>query len=339
MRVRSQRDAQTVSTPVPPLELEIMSGFDDIVTVLPEAAEVPQGLPLVVALSGFSDAGQLISQFDETVAAHGDETVIAEFATDILFDYRARRPLTNFDGVRVVGVDVPRLELSLIDIDGEPGDDGKQSFLFLHGYEPDFRWQTVVACLEEFIVEFGVSSVTTLHSIPMPVPHTRPIQSTVSGNREEIRSRWSAWEPHTQFPGSIVHLLELRLFEDSAGDVPFAGFVLLVPHYLADSELPSVLVAALGRLNDAAGVNIVAPGLAERESGFLAKVAEQIADNEELSALVAALEERFDDYMDGLVKSQHGDIDMSNLPTADEIAAEFESFLAAQSKKDGDSEK
>ena len=33
-----------------------MSSFDEIVTVFPDVKDVPDGLPLVVVLSGFSDA-------------------------------------------------------------------------------------------------------------------------------------------------------------------------------------------------------------------------------------------------------------------------------------------
>ncbi len=309
-----------------------MSGFDEIVTFNSSATEVPQGLPLVIALSGFSDAGQLVPQLDHAILGEGGEMLVAQFTRDILYDYRARRPVAQFDGTEVIDVDMPELELSLVQSgSGKP-------FLYLHGYEPDFRWDAVVACIEEFIAEFSISSVTTFHAIPMPVPHTRPVQSSVSGNRDELRSRWSVWKPRTQIPASILHVLEFRLFEDTDNEIPFSSFVLLVPHYLADSELPTVLRAAIERLADATGIEIIDQGLAMRESEFLGKVAEQVDDSGDLSVLVEGLERRYDEYMASVARAQRQEVDMENLPTADEIAAEFESFLAAQSKEN-DSDK
>lgn len=313
-----------------------MSGFDEIVTVFSRADEVPEGLPLVVALSGFSDAGQLVPQLDSALLENGDDgsvSVIARFNRDLLYDYRARRPISRFDGIRVVEVDMPELEISLV----QPADG--QAFLYLHGFEPDFRWEAVILSVEEFIAEFGVSSVTTFHSIPMPVPHTRPVQSTVAGNREDLQERWSVWKPHTQIPSSILHVIENRVIDDTDGEIPVAGFVMLVPHYLAESEFPSVLTAALERLESATGLSIDEEGLSEREAEFAAKVTEQIDDSAELAALVDNLETRFDEYMAGIAEEHHFNVDLENLPTADEIAAEFESFLAAQAKKDNDGDK
>lgn len=305
-----------------------MSGFDEIVSLFPAASAVPEGLPLVIALTGFSDAGQLVPQLDEVIDEAADVTTIARFTRDLLYDYRARRPVAQFDGSRITEVDMPELELVLAELPGGT------RFLLLRGYEPDFRWESVIAVIEEFVAEYSISSVTTFHSIPMPVPHTRPIQSTVSGNRDSVQARWSVWKPQTQVPGSLIHVLEHRLIADTDGEIPFAGFVLLVPHYLADSEFPAVLIAALERLDDATGIRISDDGtLAAMHEAFVAKVAEQVENSDELAGLIGGLEHRYDEFMDVVERDQRHEADLANLPTADEIAAEFESFLAAQAKE------
>ena len=56
------------------------------------------------------------------------------------------------------------------------------------------------------IEELKVKSVTWVHAIPMPVPHTRPIGVTVSGNRAELIDTMSIWKPHTQVPANALHL-------------------------------------------------------------------------------------------------------------------------------------
>ena len=105
------------------------------------------------------------------------------------------------------------------------------------------------------IERFAVKSVTWVHSIPMPVPHTRPIGVTVSGNRRELIETMSIWKPQTQVPANALHLLEYRLQQLS---YPIAGFVLLVPHYLADTEYPAAAIAGLDSISAAS------PGSASR---------------------------------------------------------------------------
>ena len=65
----------------------------------------------------------------------------------------------------------------------------------------------------------------------MPVPHTRPLVSTVSGNRAELIEQYSAWRPVSQVPGSVIHRIEHRLHPIA----PVATFTVLVPHYVGET--------------------------------------------------------------------------------------------------------
>ena len=76
--------------------------------------------------------------------------------------------------------------------------------------------------------------------------------------------------------------------------------------------------------------------LREDDREFVANIDEQVANNPELERLVGALEQRHDTYMqDSPLKSPltHQD---GGLPSADEIAAELENFLAYRRKGDED---
>ncbi len=129
-------------------------------------------------------------------------------------------------------------------------------FLFLSGYEPDFRWDQVSARILELIDELGVTSSTWVHAIPMPVPHTRSLGVTVSGNRSDLTDALSVWRPTTGVPGTLMHLVEYRLQEK---EHPTAGFVILVPHYLADTEFPDAAVTALQSVTRATGFRPAPP--------------------------------------------------------------------------------
>lgn len=288
------------------------------------APPVPAGLPMVIVLTGFTDAGGAVSRMTDLFRDDLDPAPIVVFSADVLLDYRARRPSITFDGDHLLDYRPPRLELSLAhDALGQP-------FVLLSGYEPDFAWDAFSETVVGLAEGLQVSTITWVHAIPMPVPHTRPIGTTVSGTRSELTQAHSVWKPHTQVPATMGHLLELRLAE--AGR-EVAGFVLLVPHYLADTEYPAAALAGLDSVSVATGLVFDADEIRDENKEYLAKVDDQVEGNAELTAMLHTLEERYDSYMAGSTLAQPI-IHTGDLPSADELAAELERFLA--DRRDGD---
>ncbi|GAA1697421.1 PAC2 family protein [Microcella alkalica] len=289
--------------------------------------EVPRGLPLVAGLTGFSDAGTAVGQVTEYLVSELEHRDVVVFDNDELLDWRARRPVLYFDETRIAEYTMPSLAVRLVtDELGSP-------FLLLSGYEPDFQWEGFTQAVMDIIERFEVTSTTWVNAIPMPVPHTRPIGVTVSGNREDLIESLSIWRPRTQVPGNALHLLEFRLQQRG---LPVVGFVLLVPHYLADTEFPSAAVTALESITAATGLLFPTDRLREEGRDFLAKIASQVEGNTELARLVGTLEERHDSYMeDNPLRSPLTDED-GELPSADAIAAELEKFLAFRRSSDDD---
>ena len=300
------------------------AGLYDIIT---DVSGVPRGLPLVAGLTGFADAGGAVSQLSQYLLDTLDRTVVASFDNDALLDYRARRPTIYFDQDHLSNYRPAKLELYLAK------DELGQPFLLLTGYEPDFQWETFSAAVLRLVDKFAVKSTTWVHAIPMPVPHTRSIGVTVSGNRSELIDSLSVWKPHTQLPANAMHLIEFRLQELGH---PTAGFVLLIPHYLADTEWPTAAVTALESVSAATGLIFPTDRLREDGREFLAKIDTQVESNQELARLVGTLEERHDKYMhENPMRSPLTDED-GELPSADEIAAELQNFLAIRRAGDHD---
>jgi len=284
-----------------------------------ELSDVPKGLPLVAGLTGFADAGGVVTQVNRYLLDALESERVGTFDNDQLMDYRARRPVFQFEETHLTSYDPPRLSLDLVH------DDVGSPFLFLSGYEPDFLWEKMSRTVLSLITSLEVSSSSWVHAIPMPVPHTRSLGVTVSGNREEITDALSVWRPTTGVPGTLMHLIEYRL---QAAEHPTAGFVVLVPHYLADTEFPDAAITALQSVTKATG--LVFPTDSLRESGreFLTGISEQVDDNSELERLIESLEKRHDSYMeDNAVPSPLMDAD-GEVPSADTIASELENFLA-----------
>lgn len=284
------------------------------------APSVPQGLPLVIALTGFSDAGSAVAGLIDYMRDDLEPAPLLAFSNDVLLDYRARRPIISFDTDHLTDYRPARLEISLVhDALGHP-------FLLLAGYEPDFAWEAFSHAVLDFIAEAEVASVTWVHAIPMPVPHTRPMGTTISGTRADLIAAHSVWKPHTQVPATIGHLLEFRL---AAQEASVAGIVLLVPHYLGDTDFPGATLEALDKLTVATGLMFTVDGLRDDDREYRQRVDEQVDGNEELSRMVRGLEERYDAYMAGLDGAAPVAFDESDLPSADELAAELERYLAS----------
>jgi hypothetical protein len=298
---------------------------EDLYELTEAAADVPPGLPLVAGLTGFADAGGAVQQLADHFAATVDPVPIAVFDPDELLDYRARRPIIAFEQDHLTSYTPARLVLS------QGRDEIGRPFLLLTGYEPDFQWERFTRAILGLIDRFQVSATTWVHSIPMPVPHTRPIQVTVGGNRQELIDAMSVWRPSTRVPSNVLHLLEYRLAEQGR---PVAEFVLLVPHYLADTELPAAAVKTLEVISAATGLLFPTDELREQAREFTARVDEQVAANDELGQLVRTLEQRHDTYMAGNPLRSPLTDDEGEVPTADELAAELEKFLAIRRQAD-----
>ena len=230
-----------------------------------EAELVPEGLDLIAALTGFSDAGGAVAQIKDYLLDTLSSTLVAEFDADELLDYRARRPIVTFDQDHISEYEPQSLRVYLMT------DELGSRFLFLTGFEPDFKWERFATAVTELVDRFRVKATTWVHAIPMPVPHTRPVKVTVSGNRQELVEAMSVWRPTTQAPGNAMHLVEYRL---SALDHPTAGFVLLVPHYLADTEYPSAALTGLESISAATGLIFPTDRLREEGRVFVGRIDE-----------------------------------------------------------------
>ena len=203
-----------------------MSSSPNIFSWQRESVSIPRGLPLIAGLTGVADSGGAVSGFTEYILDTLEYDIVGLFSADELLDYRARRPVIYFDQDHLTGFEPPRLALYLVK------DELQRPFLLLTGYEPDFKWEAFASEIVHISQTLEISSMIWAHSIGMPVPHTRPIGTTVSGTRSDLIEQYSVWRPHTQVPSNAMHLVEYRLQENQHEVV---GFVLLVPHYLAET--------------------------------------------------------------------------------------------------------
>jgi hypothetical protein len=294
------------------------------------AADAPEldaldGPVLLVALDGFVDAGAAARLAVEALLEEQEPHTLASFDVDQLVDYRSRRPPLRFETDHWASYSAPELDLlQLTDSDGT-------DYLLLAGPEPDVQWERFSAAVEQLIRRFGVRLVITLSAIPMAVPHTRPIGVTAHGTRPELTEGHEAWFATADVPGSAVGLLELRLGE--AG-LDAMGFAVHVPHYLARAEYPHAARVLLDHTGLAAGLYLPTGSLTKAAERADAEIAEQVAGSDEVRQVVQALERQYDVVATGRGQHPGGGL-AGELPSADELAAEVERFLAGESDEEG----
>jgi hypothetical protein len=248
-------------------------------------------------------------------------TPVVTFDVDVLHDYRARRPPMVFDADHWESYEDPTLSIQLLrDGAGTP-------FLVLAGSEPDVMWERFVAAVMLVVERLGVGPVIGTNAIPMAVPHTRPIGITAHAARKELIEGYQPWVSKVQVPGSAGHLLEHRL---ALAGHDSLGFAVHVPHYLAQTAFPPAAEALLRALSRATALALEVDGLEEMSRQTQDSIATLVAQSDELTELVQTLETQYDAVVAdrGTTLSEAG-----SLPTADELGAELERFLAERSRK------
>lgn len=285
-------------------------------------SDVPDlsGAVLLHHFDGFMDAGSAGSTLVDHLLETHEHRVVARFDVDDLLDYRARRPPMTYATDRWEDYDAPELVVRLLhDAVGTP-------FLLMTGPEPDRRWEAVVAAVRALVERWGVRLAIGFHGIPMGVPHTRRLSVISHATRPELVTEKSPFN-RVQVPGNLSALLELRLGQAGHDAMGFAAYV---PHYLAQGTYPTAAVRLLEALTGATGLAIQTGALREAAERTDAEIAHQVAESAEAAQMVEALERQYDSFTnasDNLLISEGEPV-----PSADELAAEFERFLAEQQR-------
>ncbi|MFV2100760.1 proteasome assembly chaperone family protein [Micromonospora sp. LOL_024] len=283
---------------------------------------------LIQALTGFVDAGNAGRLAREQLLTSLESRPIARFDLDQIFDYRSRRPVMTFVEDHWESYEAPELELRLLH------DDDETPFLLLTGPEPDLQWERFTAAVAGLAARLDVRLTVGLNAIPMAVPHTRPTGVTAHATRRDLIAGYEPWLQRVQVPGSVGHLLEFRLGEAGRDALGFAAHV---PHYVAQAEYPAAAEVLLASVSRSTGLLLPRDGLRSAAEAVRVEIDRQVAQSDEASGLVQALEEQYDAYSRGqggknLLAAENGP-----LPTAEELGAELERFLAEQTRPNNDS--
>ena len=279
---------------------------------------------MLYSLDGFIDAGAPGGLITEHLLGALEHHSLATFDVDRLIDYRSRRPVMTFVKDHWESYDAPELVLHVVK------DEDRTPFLLLSGPEPDHEWELFLAAVLSLVERLDVRVAVGFHGIPMAVPHTRPLGLTAHATRPELVTGYKPFLNRVQVPGSASALLELRLGERGHDAI---GFAVHVPHYLSQAPYPAAAVTALDAITAATGLAIPVGPLRERAERADAEITRQVEGSEEIKSLVHALEEQYEAYAGSGQRENLMADEPGPLPTADELAAQFEQFLAQQDRR------
>ena len=294
-----------------------------------------EGPVLLHVFTGFIDAGQAGALARDHLLSTLDHRPVATFDVDQLLDYRSRRPPMIFVEDHWESYEEPHLVLH------EVTDAAGVQFLLLEGSEPDILWERFVAAVRGLIDQLRVRLTIGVHGIPMGVPHTRPTSVTAHATRAELVQGRDAWVGTVQVPGAMTNLLEYRLGQQGHDAM---GFAVHVPHYLAQADYPAAAAALLENVAAVTELTLPTGPLHEVAASTLTELDEQVAGSSEVAAVVHALEEQYDAYVAARGGAAPGDeqtllAGRAGFPTADELGAELERFLAEQHRGDSPPER
>jgi predicted ATP-grasp superfamily ATP-dependent carboligase len=276
-------------------------------------------LVMLYYLDGFIDAGGAGRLLSSHLLSTLEHSRVASFDIDSLLDYRSRRPVMTFAKDHWEDYDSPDLSLSLLrDADGT-------QFLMLSGLEPDREWDTFTTAVRTLTADLGVRLSVSFHGIPMGVPHTRPLGVTAHATQTELIEGYRPVLDKLQVPGSASGLLEYKLGIDNRAAI---GFAVHVPHYLSQAAYPAAAVTLLESVQRVTGLAFPSDALRESARRTDLEIARQVEGSEEVIEVVQALEQQYDAFTAERENLLAGEGEQ--MPTAEELGAEFERFLAEQ---------
>lgn len=285
--------------------------------------------PVMVAmLTGWIDASGAAAAALASIEQTCSVRPLLAFDGDVFLDYRARRPTMELrEGVnqRLVW---PEIEMKV-------GTDAKGSaVVVLTGPEPDAAWRRFADVVSSLAVELGVRRVVFLGAYPFASPHTRPPRLSCSSPSAELIASVPFLKNSVDVPAGMGAVLEHALVTKG---VPALGIWAQVPHYLGAMSFPGASVALIEGLGEVTGLDVDTTALRSEATIQLERVDRLVAANDEHRTMIGQLEQLYDQAGDQ-GGDQAGDqaggfqspMSSEVIPSADELAAEFEQFLRDQ---------
>lgn len=269
---------------------------------------------MVVALRGWFDVAEVATGALDEVMSDRVAPVVASIDPDPFFDFTQERPEVYLDDADERQLRWPTNEFRLVRNPGRAHD-----LVLLAGVEPHLRYATFADCIITVARRLQCGVVVTVGAAAEAVPHTRPPMVVGSSTNDGLVRALGLSRPTYQGITGLVGVLQERL--DRAG-IPAVSLRVGVPHYLGNARHPKSSMALLQHLEHVLDVPTGHGRLADDVARWRMLHDEAVQDDRQAALYLTMLEAEYDRRAE------------ASLPTADDLAADFERFLRDQDRPD-----
>ena len=272
-----------------------------------EATPAVQRPVLVAAFAGYFDAASASTGAVDWLVTHHGATRLAHIESDEFFDFQQLRPQVVLDEGISRRILWPENVVHATDRSGAGRD-----LVLLSGIEPYLKWQHFCELLLEVAERAGCEMIVTLGASPAQVPHTRMPPVFGSSTNAELAARLGLSRPQYQGITGVVGALQVAV--DHA-ELPSISMRVSVPHYATGAHNPKATMALLRHLEHVTGVPTGHGELADEVAEWERQLDDAVAQDDDARTYIPRLEEHFDREAE------------DQIPSADDLAEEFERFL------------
>ena len=253
---------------------------------------------LVLAFSGWNDAGDSATSALRYLDAGVHSVPLAEIDADDFFDFTVRRPeVVQRPVAKRVGPQMaeaassprervivwPHTEFRYGSLDET------SELITGTGVEPHLRWQHYSDAVVELARRLGVARAVLLGAYQADVVYSQPVQVTGFASHEEELHALGVVSSDYQGPTGVVGVLAAR-FE--AEGIPVLSLWAGLPHYINASPNPRGALALVQKLKEYLGLRLDEAPLQKSAAEFEERINKLVASDPELSEYVRQLKRR-----------------------------------------------
>ena len=265
---------------------------------------------LVVAFRGWNDAGDAASFAALHLGRVWDARKLASIDPEEFYDFQAVRPQVRLSDGITREIQWPANELWASRLEG-----AERDVLLFVGTEPNLRWRSFSSVVVELARRHGVQLTITLGALLADVPHSRPVPISGTAMDEDLVARLGLQRSSYEGPTGIVGVLHDAM---ARSGIDSASLWAAVPHYLAVSPNPKAALALVTKAAELVGRPANVEELERATATYEERVTEMVEADSDVQGYVTMLEERSD---------RADELDPSQLPSGEALAAELERFL------------
>ena len=243
----------------------------------------------IIAFKGWSDAAEGATSALRSIVSQYDAEMFASFEDEEFFAFARERPIVRTIGKDRV-IEWPKNDLYLI-----PSlFDGDTSLIVLDGTEPHFKWKTFSQEISSLLNSLNVEAVVSLGALLDSIPHTRGVQTTVTGVDQYMPKNFTQKKIEPSRYEGPTGITSIILDDFRKLGIPSMSIWAHAPHYLQTSPNPLVSQALLEELNKWLPLSFDVNKLEKKSQKYIKALDNAIAQDNELKTYIEKLESKYD---------------------------------------------